>query len=306
MRKIGIIGGAGNLGAMIGYNLAIEELADEIILIDLLEDKAKAQAHDISHGIAWEKETSVTQGSYEDAEGADLFVITAGKPREPGMSRLDLIDANKNIMKSVAENIDDVAPEAVSVTTTNPIDIMNFALYHYGNRSREKVIGEAGMLDSARFRYVLAQKFGVKMTNVEAFIIGEHGDSQVPLFSRVKVNEEKKVIKSSEERREILKSLQGSAMRVIENKGATIFGPARGVTLMIKNILNDKRETYPCSVIPNGEYGLESGSIGLPTKLGSNGIEEIIEWSISDGELEMLRKSHEKILGICQEEISLT
>lgn len=303
MTKIGIVGGAGNLGAMIGHNIASGKLADEIVLIDLLEEKAEAQAHDISHGIAWEQDVEVYQGDYEDAGDANLFIITAGKPRKPGMSRLDLINANKGIMQDVSEKISEVAPETTTITTTNPTDIMNFALYHYGDRSRQKTIGEAGMLDSARFRYALSQKFDVGMTDVEAHIIGEHGDSQVPLFSQVKVQGEEKTIKSEKEREEILNSLRESAMSVIEDKGATIFGPARGVTLMVDSILNNKKKVYPCSVIPDGEYGLKGGSIGLPVKLGSNGVEEIVEWKISEEEKKMLADSHEKILKICQEEI---
>lgn len=303
MVKIGIVGGAGKLGAMIGYNIALEGLADEIVLIDLLEEKASAQAHDICHGMAWKQDVEVYQGGYDDAEGAALFIVTAGKPRSPGMSRLDLIDANKDIMKDIAAKIDENAPDSITITTTNPVDIMNFALYHYGNRPQEKVIGEAGMLDSARFRYVLSQKFGVGMTDVEAYIIGEHGDSQVPLFSRVKVEGEERIVGSEENREEILDELRGSAMSVIEGKEATIFGPARGATLMANSILHDKGEVYPCSVVPDGEYGLKDGSIGLPVRLGSGGVEEIVEWKISSKEAERLEESHEKILNICQNEI---
>lgn len=304
MRKIGLVGAAGGLGSMVGYNLALNGLADEIVYIDLLKEKASAQALDTCHGIIWEQDVDVYQGDYEDARDADLFVVTAGKPRRPGMSRLDLVDANKKIMKEVAKKIDSVAPETVTVITTNPLDVMNFALYRFGKRPRQKVVGEAGMLDSARFRYVLARKFGVKFSEVEAFVLGEHGDSQVPLFSRVVVKGEKKHIKDEEERREILGTLCESAMNVIKGKGATTFGPARAVTLMVDSILNDKRKIYPCSVIPQGEYGLKYGSIGLPVRLGSNGVEEIVEWGLSKEEKEALERSHDKIMKICEEKIS--
>lgn len=304
MRKIGLVGAAGGLGSMVGYNLALNGLADEIVYIDLLREKASAQALDTGHGIIWEQDVDVYQGNYEDARDADIFVVTAGKPRRPGMSRLDLVDANKNIIKEVAKKIDSVAPEALSVITTNPLDVMNFALYRFGNRPRQKVIGEAGMLDSARFRHALAQKFRVKFSEVKAFVVGEHGDSQVPLFSRVVVKGEKKHIEDEEEQREILETLRESSMKIIEGKGATTFGPARAVTLMVDSILNDKRKVYPCSVIPRGEYGLKDGSIGLPVRLGSNGVEEIIEWNLSKKEKEALERSHEKILRICKEKIS--
>ncbi len=303
MKKIGIVGGAGNLGAMIAYNIALENLAEEIVLIDIMEEKASAQAADINHSMAWEQEVEIYQGDYEDAEEADLFVITAGKPRKPGMSRLDLIDSNKSIIKNIAEKIGEYAPDSITVTTTNPIDVINFALYHYGNRPKERVIGEAGMLDSARFRYVLSKRFRIKMPDVEAYIIGEHGDSQVPLFSQIKVEGKKRTINSEKEQKKILSNLKRSAMDVIEGKGATIFGPARGVTLMIKSILKNEEKVYPCSVIPDGEYGLRGGSIGLPAKLGANGIEDIIEWDIKKEETKMLKKSHQKIREICDKKI---
>lgn len=304
MKKVGIIGGAGDVGALVAYNLAIEGLADELILIDLLEDKAKAQANDIGHGLAWEKDVEIYQGGYEDAADVDIFVITAGKPREPGMSRLDLIKANKDIMNNISQKINKVNPEAITITTTNPLDIMNYSLYHYGDRPREKTLGEAGMLDSARFRFVLAKKFDVAMSDVEAYVIGEHGDSQVPLFSQIRIENERKSIEGEEGREKILETLQESAMKVIEGKGATVFGPSRGVTLMVDSILNDKGKVYPCSVVPEGEYGLEGASIGLPVKLGSNGVEEIVEWDITSEEKEKLENSHEKLEKVCKEEIS--
>jgi len=304
MKKVGIIGGAGDVGALVAYNLAMEGLADELVLIDLLEGKASAQASDLRHGIAWEEDIEVYQGDYEDASGADIFVITAGKPREPGMSRLDLIKANKAIMKDISQKINKVSPGAITITTTNPLDVMNYSLYHYGDRPREKTLGEAGMLDSARFRSVLAGKFDVGMTDVEAYIIGEHGDAQVPLFSQISIGGEKITIDSKKEREEILETLRGSAMKVIEGKGATVFGPGRGVTLMVDCILNDEKEVYPCSVVPEGEYGLEKASIGLPVKLGSDGVEEILEWDISDEEEKKLQNSHEKLLEVCEKEIN--
>ena len=304
MKKVGVIGAAGDVGALVAYNLATEGLADEIVLIDLLEEKARAQASDLKHGIAWEQDTEIYQGDYKDASETDIFVITAGKPRKPGMSRLDLIKANKEIMKDISQKINKVSPEAITITTTNPLDVMNYSLYHYGDRPREKTLGEAGMLDSARFRSVLAEKFDVGMTDVMAYIIGEHGDSQVPLFSQIRINGEKITIDSKEEQEEILETLRGSAMKVIEGKGATVFGPGRGVTLMVDCILNDEKEVYPCSVVPKGEYGLEGASIGLPVKLGSKGVEEIVEWDISNEEREELQSSHEKLVEACEKEIT--
>lgn len=295
--KVSIVGAGGTVGAMAGFNIAITGLADEVVYVDIAEDKAVGQAHDTMHGIAYDSHTDVYYGEYEDAEDSDVVVITAGKPREPGMSRLDLADANKPIMQDIAGEVDQHAPEAVTVLTTNPIDVLNYYLYEAGDRPREKVIGFAGRLDSARFRYVLAEQFNTTPVNVDASIIGEHGDTQVPVFSKVQVDGRTPDI-GEDERREITDSLRESAINVIEKKGATQFGPGRGVAHVVEAIATDSREVIPSSVVLDGEYGYSDVSIGVPAKIGEDGVTQVVEWDLSDRERRMFDESAEKLSDI--------
>lgn len=291
--KVSIVGAAGTVGAEVGFLVGLEGFADEIVYIDILEDKAIGQAHDTSHGISYDSHTDVYQGEYEDAEDSDVVVITAGKPREPGMSRLDLAEENKPIMEDISDQIEQYCPDAISIITTNPMDVMNYHLYKFGDRPREKVLGFGGRLDTARFRYVLAERFNTSPINIDATILGEHGDSQVPVFSKVKVDGESPSF-NEDQREQINQELQESAMNVIEKKEATQFGPARGVTHTIKSIAQNKGELIPTSIVLDGKYGHEDVSVGVPAKIHEDGA-EIIEWNLKEHEKEKFNQSAEKL-----------
>lgn len=291
--KVSIVGAAGTVGAMAGYNIALSGVADEVVYVDLDEEGAVGQAHDTMHGVAYDSETDVHYGDYEETEDSDVVVVTAGKPREPGMSRLDLADANRDIIAGIVDSFEEHAPEAISILTTNPMDVLNHHLYSVSDRPREKCIGFAGRLDSARFRYVLAEEFDTAVTNVDASIIGEHGDSQVPVFSKVRVDGKEPDF-DADEREETTEALKQSAMNVIEKKGATEFGPGRGVAHVVEAIARDKGEVIPSSIVLDGEYGHEDVSIGVPAKIGRDGA-EVVEWELSDREEDMFDESAEKL-----------
>ena len=292
--KVSIVGAGGTVGAMAGYNVALDGHADEVVYVDIAEDKAVGQAHDTMHGIAYDSDTDVHYGEYADAADSDVVVITAGKPREPGMTRLDLADANRPIMADIVDEIEAVAPDAITVLTTNPMDVLNHHIYEVGDRPREKVIGFAGRLDSARFRYVLSEEFDTSVLNVDATIIGEHGDSQVPVFSKVRVDGREPSF-DADDRERITENLTASAMNVIEKKGATQFGPGRGVAHVVEAIAQDRGEVIPSSVVLDGEYGHDDVSIGVPAKIGAEGVEEVVEWELDDRESEMFDESAEKL-----------
>lgn len=292
--KAAVVGAAGTVGAAAGYEIALSDAVDELVYIDLMEEKAQGQALDTMHAMPYDSDTEVYQGDYEDADGAELFVVTAGRPREPGMTRLDLAGANAPIVKTIFESIEDAAPDAVSIMTTNPVDVLNRYAYELGDRDRGRVIGFGGRLDSARFRYVLSRRFDVPVTRVEASVLGEHGDSQVPAYSRVRVDGESPDF-SAEERGEITESLRQSSMQVIERKDATEFAPARGLTHMVEAILNDTDEVLPCSVPLHGEYGIEGPSLGVPCVLGDGGVKEVEQVELADHEREALRDAAAKL-----------
>jgi malate dehydrogenase len=296
MAKVSVVGAAGTVGAAAGYNLALRDVADEIVFVDIPDKEAEAigQAADANHGVAYDANTEIRQGGYEDTAGSDVVIIAAGIPRQPGQSRLDLADDNAPIMADIESNLAEYTDDFVSVTTSNPMDLLNRHLYEVGNRPREHVIGFGGRLDSARFRYVLAQRFETEVKNVEATILGEHGKAQVPVFSKVRVDGGDPDF-SDEEREEILGELQNSAMDVIERKGATQWGPATGVGHVVEAVLRDTGAVLPSSVVLDGEYGYDDVGTGVPVKLGADGVTEVVEWDLTEFEREQLGTAVDKL-----------
>ncbi|MGB9930510.1 malate dehydrogenase [Haloarcula amylolytica] len=296
MTKVSVVGAAGTVGAAAGYNIALRDIADEVVFVDIpdKEDDTVGQAADTNHGIAYDSNTRVRQGGYEDTAGSDVVVITAGIPRQPGQTRIDLAGDNAPIMEDIQSSLDEHNDDYVSLTTSNPVDLLNRHLYEAGDRSREQVIGFGGRLDSARFRYVLSEEFDAPVQNVEGTILGEHGDAQVPVFSKVRVDGTDPEF-SDDEKEALLGDLQESAMDVIERKGATEWGPARGVAHMVEAILRDTGEVLPASVKLEGEFGHDDTAFGVPVRLGSNGVEEIVEWDLDDYEQDLMADAAEKL-----------
>ena len=296
MTKVSVVGAAGTVGAAAGYNLALRDIVDELVFVDIpdMADKTVGQAADTNHGIAYDANTVVRQGGYAETAGSDVVVITAGIPRSPGQSRLDLAGDNAPIMADINSSLAEYTDEFITVTTSNPVDLLHRHLYEVGDRPREHVIGFGGRLDSARFRYVLSQRFDAPVKNVEATILGEHGDAQVPVFSKVRVDGRDPAF-DDEEKDEILGDLKQSAMDVIERKGATQWGPATGVAHTVEAILGDTGAVLPCSVALDGEFGHEDTAFGVPAKLGSDGIAEIVEWEIDEYEAELMGEASDKL-----------
>jgi malate dehydrogenase len=296
MTKVSIIGAAGTVGAAAGYNIALRDIADELVFVDIPDQRETTigQAADTNHGVAYDSNTRIRQGEYEDTAGSDVVVITAGIPRQPGQTRIDLAGDNAPIMEDIGSSIDEYNDDYVSITTSNPVDLLNRHLYESGDRDRHSVIGFGGRLDSARFRYVLSERFDVPVRNVEATILGEHGDAQVPVFSKVRVDGTDPEF-TDDEKGEILGDLQESAMDVIERKGATQWGPATGVAHMVEAVLRDTGEVLPGSIVLDGEFGHEDTAFGVPVKLGSEGVEEVVEWDLDAYESELMDEAAEKL-----------
>jgi malate dehydrogenase len=296
MTKVSVVGAAGTVGAATAYNIALRDIADELVLVDIpdKEDETVGQAADTNHGIAYDANTEVVQGGYEDTAGSDVVVITAGIPRQPGQTRIDLAGDNAPIMEDIGSSLAEYNDDFVSVTTSNPVDLLNRHLYEAGDRDRHSVIGFGGRLDSARFRYVLSQRFDTPVQNVEATILGEHGDAQAPVFSKVRVDGTDPEF-SADEREEILGDLQESAMDVIERKGATQWGPATGVAHTVEAILRDTGAVLPASIPLDGEFGHDDTAVGVPVRLGANGVEEVVEWDLDEYEHDLLDEAAEKL-----------
>lgn len=303
MSKLTVVG-TGNLGSCIGYEVANRGLVDELVLIDVYRELAEGNAEDIKQSLAFRNNIEVYAGDYGDADGSDIVVITAGKPRTPEIkSRMDLLNVNRKIIRDVTSNLKSLGGEFIVITLTNPIDLINYLVWKYTGFERRRVIGSAGQLDSSRFRSVLSRKFGVPVLDVDAFVMGEHGEHQVPVFSRVKVKGERKGF-SEEEKEKVRKELRASALNVISKKGATIFAPANNTVNMIQSILKNEKRLMVCSVVLNGEYGLREVSIGVPAILGRGGVETVLEWELDKEECgifyagaEKLNKTIKSILG---------
>jgi len=296
MTKISVVGAAGTVGAATAYNIALREVADELVLVDIPDKKEDTvgQAADVNHGAAYDSNTTVRQGDYAATEGSDVVVITAGIPRQPGQTRIDLAGDNAPIMEDIGSSLAEYNDDFVTITTSNPVDLLNRHLYETGDRGREQVVGFGGRLDSARFRYVLSQRFDEPVKNVEATILGEHGDAQVPVFSKVRANGKDPEF-DDDEKDEILGELQESAMNVIEKKGATEWGPATGVGHMVEAVVRDTGAVVPGSIKLDGEYGHDDVALGVPVKLGEGGVQEVVEWDLTEFEREQLGEAADKL-----------
>ena len=293
-RKVTVIGGAGNVGATVARAIAVKELAD-VVVIDIADQKASGLALDLYQANPIEGSDSrlIGGGNYADAAGSDVVVITSGVPRKPGMSRDDLLQVNYKIMQQVSEQIVKYCPDAIIVPVANPLDAMCQAVYRLTGFPRERVIGMAGVLDSARMRTFLAMELNVSVENIHAFVLGGHGDTMVPLprYSTVAGIPITKLL--SEERiKAICDRTANGGAEITKLVGTSAwYAPGSAAAEMVEIILKDKKKIVPCSVFLQGEYGIRDLFVGVPVKLGARGVEQIIEIELTPEEDAALKKS---------------
>ncbi len=293
-KKVTVVG-AGHVGATAAQRLAEKELCD-VVLIDIVEGVPQGKALDLAEAAPIEKHDANLIGSnkYEASERSDVVIITAGIPRKPGMSRDDLLNTNAKIMKSVTEQIVRFSPDAVLIIVSNPLDAMCHVAYKTSNFPRNRVIGMAGVLDSARFRAFISMELNVSVENTHAFVLGGHGDTMVPLprYSTVAGIPITELL--SKERIDALveRTRNGGAEIVgLLKTGSAYYAPASATVEMAEAVLKDKKKILPCAAYLEGEYGINDLFIGVPVKLGSNGIEEIVQIKLTDKENAALQKS---------------
>lgn len=289
MVKVSFIG-AGNVGAAIAADVVQRNIADEVVLVDIFAELAEGQALDVQHAVSVSGRTKVRAGAFSDIAHSDVVVITAGKARTPDMKdRLQLAQGNVKILLSVLDQIKRYAPDVVLITLTNPMDVMNRLIFMHGF-PREKVIGSGGELDSGRLRVVL----GHPSARVEAYVMGEHGEDQMPVFSRIIVDGEKKEY-TPQEKEDVTQRLRDAALSVIQKKSATVFAPAAYTAAMVQAVVRDEQRMMLCSVNLCGEYGLHDVSLGVPVVLGKRGIEKVVEWDLSLAEMDVLQRTAGKL-----------
>jgi malate dehydrogenase len=295
MRKKVTIVGSGNVGATAAHWIASKELAD-VILIDIVEGVPQGKGLDLLEAMPIEKRDCRILGTqdYADTAGSNIVVITAGIPRKPGMSRDDLLNTNLKIMKDVVNKVVQFSPDCILIIVSNPLDAMAQAAFKMSGFGRERVIGMAGVLDSARFRTFIADHLKVSVENVTAFVLGGHGDSMVPLprYSTVAGIPITELIDAQTIERLVQRTRDGGAEIVKYLKtGSAYYAPSAAVTEMVEAILKDKKKILPCAAYLEGEYGINGLFVGVPVKLGARGIEQVIEIRLTPDEQEQLNRS---------------
>jgi len=301
-RKIGkkvTVVGAGFVGATCARRIIEKDLAD-VVLIDIIEGLPHGRALDLMESASIEGYTAQIIGTndYKDTKNSDIVVITAGIARKPGMSRDDLLQTNAKIIKDVVTKIVKYSPNAILIMVTNPLDVISYLAYKISGFKPHKVIGMAGVLDSARYRFFIAEALGVVPSSVDAFVLGGHGDSMVPLPRYSTVNGiaitqllSKKKIDEINER-----TKNGGAEIVgLLKTGSAYYAPSASVVEMVKSILLDENKILPCCVLLNGEYGLKDIYCGVPVRLSKNGVEEIVKIDLTKEELVSLKKSSDVV-----------
>ncbi len=296
--KITVVG-AGFVGSTVAHFLASHELGD-IVLIDIAEGIPQGKALDLSQAAAvegWDLDVKGTN-SYEDTANSDIVVITAGLPRKPGMSRDDLIAINSKIIKDVCENIKKYSPNAIVIVVTNPLDAMVYAAWKATGFEPRRVIGMAGVLDSARMCSFIARELGVSVKDVNALVMGGHGDTMVPLMRYASVDGVPVTDLLPKEKIDaIVKRTQDGGAEIVNllKTGSAYYAPAASVVAMVESILRDRKRVLPCAAYLNGEYGVNGLFIGVPAVLGRDGVEKIIEVKFNQEEASAFAKTVEHV-----------
>lgn len=297
--KISIIG-AGFVGATSAFALMISDLVSELVIVDVNKDKAEGEAMDLYHGAAFIKPVEVIGGNdYLATENSDIVIITAGANRKPGESRLDLINKNYGILKGIVPEVVKYSPDAILLVVSNPMDVLTYMTYKLSGFPKERVIGSGTVLDTSRFRSLLGQHFSVDVRNVHAYIMGEHGDSEIATWSIANIagmdidsfchtpyNSCDFSFKEN-----IFKEVKDAGKKVIEKKGATYYAIGLAVKRIVECILRDENSILTVSTLLDGQYGISDVYMGVPCIVGRTGIKQIIEAPLDREELELLRAS---------------
>jgi malate dehydrogenase len=297
-QKVTIVG-AGNVGSTAAQRLAEKELAD-VVLIDIIEGVPQGKSLDLAQAAPIEKHDTHLKGAnaYEDTANSDIVIITAGIPRKPGMSRNDLLATNKRIIKNVTKQVVQYSPNAILIIVSNPLDAMCHVAMEESCFPKHRVIGMAGVLDSARFRAFIAMELNVSVENIHALVLGGHGDTMVPLprFSTVAGIPITELI-SSERIEAMATRTRNGGLEIVSllKTGSAYYAPASAAVEMAESILKDKKKILPCAAYLEGEYGISGLFVGVPVKLGKNGIEQIISLELTADEKKALHRSAEAV-----------
>lgn len=294
-----VLVGTGAVGCSYAYSLINQGVAEELVLIDVNEAKAEGEAMDLNHGMPFAPSPiKVWSGSYQDCENADLVVITAGLAQKPGETRLDLVEKNTKIFKQIVKNIMESGFNGIFLVATNPVDILTYVTWKESGLPKERVIGSGTVLDSARLRFALGNYFNVDTRNVHATIIGEHGDTELPVWSHAMIGIEpldavleRKGDVKKECLEEIFVNVRDAAYQIIQRKGATYYAIGMSLVRITKAILNNENSILTVSAYLDGEYGQKDVYIGVPAVINRSGVRELVEIELNEKEKEQFQHS---------------
>lgn len=293
--KITVVG-AGNVGATTVKCLADKDFANEIVMVDIVPGVPQGKALDISQGLALKGIDTCVVGTnnYEDTRDSDIVVVTAGLPRKPDMTREDLLNANAKILNDIAKQIAATSPEAILIVVTNPLDVMTNLAYQVTGFPKNRVIGMAGVLDCSRFKYFIAKELGVSMDDVYTSMLGNHGDTMVPLLSCTTVHGVPiRHLLAKEELDKLVTRARNGGGEIVNllRTGSAYYAPAESITRMVEAIIKDKGEVLPCAAYCEGEFGISGTCCGVPVRLGRKGVLGIVEMPLSEDELAQLHNA---------------
>ncbi len=291
--KITIIG-AGMVGSTIAYSLLLKETVEEIAMIDINKKLLEAQIMDLQHSVSFAGQTQVHQGSYDDCQDSRLAIIACGIAQKPGQTRLDLLKTNAKIIQEVAKKIFQKNDDIVIIVVSNPVDILTRLIIEDFPDKKNQVFGSGTILDSARFRFLLGQKLNINPKSIHAYILGEHGDSEFPVWDTASIGNlelENCQYLSSEEKNNLFQKTKKAAYKIIEGKKSTYYAIGAGVAHLSKVVLFDRKTVLPVSHLMMGEYGIKNVSLSIPTVIGKRGIVKRICLKLSQEELNNLKRS---------------
>jgi malate dehydrogenase len=299
MAKVTVVG-AGKYGSTTVQRLAEQDICDEVVMTDIVEGLPQGLALDMNQSRPIEGFETRVVGSngYEETAGSDVVVITAGVPRKPGMSRMDLLETNAKIVGDVTRKVADASPDAVLIVVSNPLDEMTALAAEVSGFPRERVMGQAGMLDTARFKHFLAEELGTSPSRVEAITLGSHGDTMVPVPSMVEVDGKPltEVADAETIERLVQRTRDGGAEVVaLLKSGSAYYAPSSAAAAMVEAVLGDTGEVLPVCAWVTGQYGIDGVYLGVPARLGRGGVAEVVELPLTDGELADLREAAEAV-----------
>lgn len=300
--------GAGDVGIAYAFALVNQGVCDHLAIIDIDEKKLEGNVMDLNHGVVWApSRTKVTKGTYADCEDAAMVVICAGAAQKPGETRLQLVDKNMKIMKSIVDNVMVNGFDGIFLVASNPVDILSYAVWKYSGLPHERVIGSGTVLDSARFRYMLGELYEVAPTSIHSYIIGEHGDTELPVLSSAtiagvsmrKLLEKDPQLEGRLER--IFEETRDAAYTIIDAKGSTSYGIGMGLARITRAVLQNQDVALPVSALLQGEYGQKDIYLGTPAIVNRKGIRRVVELELTDHELERMTHSANTLRAIQDE-----